>query len=118
MLNYLIGRLNDQHKKKSASVPVSSAEEVESTKAKINSDFNEFEKHLFEKYNLPPAQSEIDEDTDLDTVDSLNKVIGPVKDQTYVLTRSLYADHTQVNLDSPSGNALMSNDSLESKVKY
>lgn len=119
MLNYLINRLNEQHKSKlrsASSLPSSQSskspinkKEAEITKEKINSEFNQFEKHLFEKYALPtssssPSQNQLanSSDTELDTVDSLNKVIGPLKDSSYVLTRSLYAQHMQVNVDTDS----------------
>ena len=69
MLNYLIGRLSDQHKTKLSNNEAPSIDSP--TKAKINSDFDEFEKQLFEKYGLPVGQSEEKEESN----DELIKVI-------------------------------------------
>ena len=99
MLNYLIGRLNEQHKTKlsPALLPVD-GEDLTTTKAKINSDFKAFEQQLFEKYALPPSGEDEHMNEDNDELRLLVDTAPPLNDTSYVLTRSLYASHKQINL--------------------
>lgn len=117
MLNYLIGRLNEQHKKKLKAPELSKSNtnqaEVDSTKEQINNDFETFEKQLFEKYKIAPSVDSLNEP---ESIDSLNKVacdVDPARDGSYVLTRSLYAEHKQLKVDCA---VSQQEDSLEAAV--
>lgn len=118
MLNYLIGRLNEQHKKKLKAPGLTSKSntnhaEVELTKEQINNDFETFEKQLFEKYKIAPSVDSLNEP---ESIDSLNKVacdVDPAREGSYVLTRSLYAEHKRLNVEYP---VSQQEDSLEAEA--
>ena len=135
MLNYLIGRLSEQHKVKLADSSTShlksklEANEDEETKAKINSEFEEFEKRLFEKYALPSIETkysrELNDPSDKhqhqlqhqqqqqqqkQQLLNLNEIAAAaavaansqdtkLNDTSYILTRSLYAEHKRISLE-------------------
>ena len=73
-------------------------EDLTATKAKINSDFKAFEQQLFEKYALPPSGEDEHMNEDNDELRLLVDTAPPLNDTSYVLTRSLYASHKQINL--------------------
>ena len=114
MLNYLISRLSEQHKTKLAdssttttssySIKMSNnnVQDDETTKAKINNEFEEFEKHLFEKYALPSIENKYSKEVKYNSENDHLLELNPSKlnDTSYILTRSLYAEHKKVVLDN------------------
>jgi len=116
MLNYLISRLSEQHKTKLADSSTTSSSSIkmsnnnnnnnvqddETTKAKINNEFEEFEKHLFEKYALPSIENKYSKEVKYNSENDHLLELNPSKlnDTSYILTRSLYAEHKKVVLDN------------------
>lgn len=126
ILNYLISRLSEQHKTKLEKHAVVRQRPNEPPKslsrehlATINNEFEQFERHLFEKYGLPLveynsnkaaalATSDLDEDDDFIPADGN----GMLPDSSYVLTRSLYAEHKTINLSDSNASTSPTNNSL------
>lgn len=109
ILNYLINRLSEQHKTKLGPININNKDE-EAT-SKINTEFEEFEKHLFEKYALPLTPS-TSSNLKPKSKQSLPKI--PQGETSYFLTKSLYAQHKQINLDE----AIGVDDNKLSLIKY
>lgn len=118
ILNYLINRLSEQHKTKLEPAKKKLLDNNDtSTTDKINTEFEKFERHLFEKYGLPMfeqssgagggdvessdttnAATEADPDGQLlELVDNLKPTAADTS-SNFVLTRSLYAQHKTINL--------------------
>ena len=75
--------------------------EAEATKEQIDNDIDTFEKQLLEKYKpAPSADSLGSPQADSDSLSQVLAAPCPSKDSSYVLTRSLYAEQKQLNLDS------------------
>lgn len=108
ILNYLIGRLSEQHKSKLE--PILNTATVSSSK--LSAEFDEFEKHLYEKYALKGAEVQDQEDT------KLLQTKLPLNDTGYILTRSLYAQHKTINLDDEAPQVQMRNKSSNPQVLY
>lgn len=114
ILNYLIGRLSEQHKTKLEQVAVTSKPR-EPPKSidrdslnTINSEFEQFERHLFEKYGLPMVDYSHEQkraareaEQTVEKVTETSSPQTPLVDSSYILTRSLYAEHKTINLDEP-----------------
>lgn len=110
ILNYLIGRLSEQHKTKLEHTAVTTKPreppktiDRESLNS-INSEFEQFERHLFEKYGLPMVDYTNEQERVIREAAEAaeERVKTPtLPDTSYILTRSLYAEHKTINLDDP-----------------
>ena len=134
ILNYLIGRLSEQHKTKLDLVSAPKQrqplldlndDDPMSTEARINQDFDEFEQRLFQKYVLskPMPVPKFSDETSSE-FDLLHPDRMPKKETSYILTKSVFANHKKIKLaddavdQSPSSTAaaMAKNQSISSNV--